>query len=112
MNTQVSLLPGRRTKGNLVAVCTRFWRFSTGDFGRKSPTSTEKSGRLKPGKLLNQIEHIRNKARQFQCHCFNIQGAAFLKTQGLFIDSPVVRGIHSSMFGWSHVKAFTDQCFP
>ena len=52
---QESLLLGRRTKGNLLAVFTRFSRFSKGALCRKSPISTGRNDRLKPGKLLNLI---------------------------------------------------------
>ena len=50
-----SLLLGRRTKGNLLAVFARFCRFSKGAFFRKSPISTGMNDPLKPGKLLNLI---------------------------------------------------------
>ena len=49
----------------LLGVFTRFCRFSRGAFGRKSPISTGRNGRLTPGKLLNLIRHIGNKIRQF-----------------------------------------------
>ena len=39
----------------LLAVLARFCRFSKGAFYRKSPISTGRNGRLKPGKLLDQI---------------------------------------------------------
>ena len=39
----------------LLAVFTRFCGFSKGAFYRKSPTSTGRNGRLKPGKLLELI---------------------------------------------------------
>ena len=52
---QESLLLGRRTKGNLLAVFARFCRFSGGAFCRKSPISTGRNDRLKPGKLPNLI---------------------------------------------------------
>ena len=39
----------------LVAVFVPFCRFSKGAFCRKSPISTGKNDRLKPGKLLNLI---------------------------------------------------------
>ena len=54
-HVQESLLLGRRTKGNLVAVFARFCRFSKGAFCRKFPISTGRNGRLKPGELLNLI---------------------------------------------------------
>ena len=41
--------------GNLLAVFARFCRFSKGAFCRKSPVSTGRNDRLKPGKLLNLI---------------------------------------------------------
>ena len=39
----------------LLAVFARFCRFLKGAFCRKSPISTGRSGRLKPGKLLDLI---------------------------------------------------------
>ena len=39
----------------LLAVFARFCRFSKGAFYGKSPTSTGRNGRLKPGKLLDLI---------------------------------------------------------
>ena len=39
----------------LLAVIARFCRFSKGAFYRKSPISTGRNGRLKPGKLLDLI---------------------------------------------------------
>ena len=52
---QESLLLGRRTKGNLLAVFNRFCRFSKGAFCREAPISTGKNGQLKLGKLLSLI---------------------------------------------------------
>ena len=52
---QESLLSGRRTREILLAVFARFCRFSKGVFHRKSPVSTGRKDRLKPGKLLNLI---------------------------------------------------------
>ena len=49
---QESLLVGRRAKGNF-AQC--FCRFSKEAFCRKSPISTGRNDRLKPGKLLKLI---------------------------------------------------------
>ena len=37
----------------LLAVFARFCRYSKGAFCRKSPVSTGRNDRLKPGKLLN-----------------------------------------------------------
>ena len=39
----------------LLAVFARFCRISKGAFYRKSPILTGRNGRLKPGKLLDQI---------------------------------------------------------
>ena len=39
----------------LLALVARFSRFSKGAFYRKSPISTGRNGRLKPGKLLDLI---------------------------------------------------------
>ena len=39
----------------LLAVFARFCKFSKGAFYRKSPISTGRNGRLKPGKLLELI---------------------------------------------------------
>ena len=39
----------------LLAVFARFCRFSKGAFNRKSPMSTGRNGRIKPGKLLHLI---------------------------------------------------------
>ena len=39
----------------LLAVFARFCRFSKGAFYRKSPISTGRNGRSKPGKLLDLI---------------------------------------------------------
>ena len=52
---QESSLLGKRTKGILLAVFARFCRFSKGALCRKSPISTGRNDRLKPGKLLNLI---------------------------------------------------------
>ena len=49
---------------SLLVVFAGFCRFSKGVFGRRSHISTGRQGRLKPGKLLNLIEHIGNKTRQ------------------------------------------------
>ena len=61
----------------LLGVFNRFCRFPKGAFCRKSPISTGKNGRLKPGKLLKLIGHIGDKKRQFQYHCFDIQAGRF-----------------------------------
>ena len=62
---QEFLLLGRKQREVLLGVFTLFCRFSKGAFCRKSPTLTERNDRLKPGKLLNLIEHIGDKTRQF-----------------------------------------------
>ena len=51
---QESLLLGRRTKGNF-ACCFRFLQVFERGFLQKSPFSTGRNDRLKPGKLLNLI---------------------------------------------------------
>ena len=52
---QESLLSGRRTKGNFACCFRSFLQVSKGAFYRKSPISTGRNGRLKPGKLLDLI---------------------------------------------------------
>ena len=49
------------------------------------PVATGKNDRLKPGKLLDQIEHIGNETRQFSVLMLDIQGAIFFKRYGLFL---------------------------
>ena len=51
-------LLGRRTKGNLAWCFRSCLQVFEKGFCRKSPISTGMNGRLKPGKLLNLIEHI------------------------------------------------------
>ena len=80
---QVSLVLGRRTKGNLACCFHSFCRFSKRAFSRTSPTSTGRNGWLKPGKLLYLIGHIENQTRQFY-HSYNIWGAQFFRTPGVF----------------------------
>ena len=52
---QESLLLGRRTKGNLAWCFHLFLQVFERGFLQKSPISTGRNGRLKPGKLLNPI---------------------------------------------------------
>ena len=52
---QLSLVLGRRTKGNLLGVFTRFWRLAERAFCGKSPISKGRHGRLKPDEFLNLI---------------------------------------------------------
>ena len=56
MHVQESLLLGRRTKGKfLLAAFARFCRFSKEAVCSKSPISTGRNNRLKPGELLKLI---------------------------------------------------------
>ena len=64
-NIQMSLLVGRITKRNLACCFYSFLEVFEWGFLQKFSTSTERKDRLKPGKLLNLIGHIGNKARQF-----------------------------------------------
>ena len=66
MNTfQSNYCQGGEQREILIAVFAYFCRFSKGAFYRKSPISTGRNGRLKPGKLLDLIWHIKDKIRQF-----------------------------------------------
>ena len=72
----------------LLAVFTRFCRFSKGAFCSKSPTSTGRNDRLKPGPIITLFGISGIEQDSFQRHCFDIQGLGFFKTPGVFIDSP------------------------
>ena len=63
--------------GNFACFFARFCRCSKGDFCRKSPFSTGRNDRFKPGKLLNQFDISGIKQDSFQHHCFDIQGSGF-----------------------------------
>ena len=80
----MSLLPGRRTKGMLLAVFTHFCRFSKGAFCSKSPISTGKNGRLRQGKLLTLIGHIGNETRQFSVSFLWYSGSSIFSNAGRF----------------------------
>ena len=60
---------------------------------RKSPISKGKSGRLKPGKLMNLIGRIRNKTRKFCYHCVDIQGAGFFSSRAFLLTHPVYESV-------------------
>ena len=64
-----------------------FLHVSNRAFCSKSPISMGRNDRLKRGKLLSLIGHIRNKKDSFQYHCMDIQVAAFFQTLDLFSDS-------------------------
>ena len=88
---QESLLLRRRTKGNFSCCFRSFFQVFERGGCRKSPISTGRNDRLKPGKLLNLIWHIRVKEDSSQHHCFDIQGSEFCQTPGVFIDSPAIK---------------------
>ena len=52
---QESLLLERKTEGNFACYFRSFLQVSKAAFCRKSPISTGRNDRLKPGKLLNLI---------------------------------------------------------
>ena len=52
---QETLLLGKRTKGNFACCFRSFLLVFEKAFCRKSPISTGRNDRLKPGKLLNLI---------------------------------------------------------
>ena len=86
-------------KGIWLFVFTRVCKFSKWAFGRTSFISAGKKGRLKPGKLLNLIGHIRNETRQLSISLLwysrrNIfqRRAAFCQTPGLLWIYPVAKG--------------------
>ena len=81
---QESLLLGRRTKGILAWCFLSFLQVFEKGILQKSPISTGRNDRLKPGKLLTDEKD------GFQHHCFDIQGAGFVHLPGRFINSPVI----------------------
>ena len=80
-HVQESLLLGRRTKGNFACCCC--FR-SKGDFCRKSPISTRRNDRLKPGKSLNLTWHIGHKTRQFSTSLLWCSGSRIFSNAGRF----------------------------
>ena len=69
-----SLLPGRRTKGDLACCFRSFLQIFERSF-------------------LQKISYFLGiKQGSFQHHCFDIQGARFFQTTGIFIDSPGICG--------------------
>ena len=89
-HTQVSLLLGRTTKGNLVCCFHSCLQVSKGAFGLKSQISSRRKSRLKLGKLLSLIGPIGNKLRQFSISLLLVfKEHHFFKTQGLLLTHPV-----------------------
>ena len=66
----------------LFTVFARFCRFPKGAFCRKSPISTGRNDRLKPGKLLNLIEQIGDKIRQFSISLLRYSGTRIFSNAG------------------------------
>ena len=81
MYLELSLLLGRK-QWEILRRFHSFFRFSKGDFCRKSPILTRRIGGLQPGKLLNLTEH--------KYYCFDIQGAAFFKRRAFLLTQPVL----------------------
>ena len=84
VHIQESSLLGRRTKGNLAWFFHSVLQVFEMVFCRKSPISTGRNGRLKPGKLL-----IGHKIKQFsKSLLWYSESRIFLNTGRFFIDSP------------------------
>ena len=104
----MSVLLGRRTKGNLDCCFTSFCRFLKKPFCSKSPTSKGRMDRLTPGRSWNQIGHIGNKTRKFSTPSIWYSGISIFFKEKFQI-------LHSSIWScflisdWS--KNFLGNCY-
>ena len=62
------------------------------------PFRTGRNDRLKPGKLLNLIGHIRNETRQFSMSLLLYSGSSICLNAGSFIDSPGITHFSGMIF--------------
>ena len=84
---QASLLLGGRTNGNLVCYFHSSLQLLKGGFQQKVPHIDVRNGRLKPGKLMNQIGHIGNKTRQFSIIALMFTEQHFSKHRAFLLQS-------------------------
>ena len=84
---EVSLLLEGEQRDTLLAVFKILLVFE-GGFVQKISHFDRRNGLVNPSKLPSLIGHVGDKTRQFQYNCSDMEGAAFLQTLDLFINSP------------------------